>query len=346
MKRMKIISFFLITLFLVNSGIQIVLGNNQIILNELDRYNLLINEQISTIDHQYIRNVLLSRTREIILLNFSVQNHGEPINSVTLQVRINGQLKTRTYYMREKISLTESESYQFSLPQKLYLPLGNVSEKSFEFSITLILDPIIVWRPSTINFQIINAEIITMDYYNPIELSSLDIFPPTQFYTVEPEKYSFLEKSLVIHSFIFINPPPTGFSFLCTLRITLTQLGIESVTINQHRYSGVGTPLLIINYSLSSSEITPINEILLLIKPDYNGFDNTKAVRVELELSGVFKKDQKSNILLIKHPIPGWIMLPVLILILFGFPYYYAYQELVVQREKEILNPINQNKNY
>ncbi|WP_455463239.1 hypothetical protein, partial [Candidatus Hodarchaeum mangrovi] len=204
MKRIEIFTFFLVISFLVSSGIQVVLGNEQTNLNVIDRYNLYINEQISTVDQEYIRSVLLTRSREIVLLNFTVQNHGEPISSVTLQAKINGQFKTRTFYLMEKISLSESESYQFSLAQQLYLPLGSVTENSLKLSITLILDPTINWRTSNINFQIINAELITMDYYNPLELSSLDIFPASQYFIVEPEKYTFLDKSLAIHSYLFV----------------------------------------------------------------------------------------------------------------------------------------------
>ena len=346
MKRIKLLNFFIVTVFLVSFGTHVVIRNNQAFLNELDRYDLFINEEISTIDQEYSRNIPLYRTREIYCLNFTVQNHGDPLESVTLQVRINEQFKTHTYYTREKTSLSEIESYHFLLAQSLYLPLENVSKNTLDLSITLILDSTIDWRSSAIDFQIIHAEIIAMAYNNPLELKSLDIFPTTQLYNVKPEKYSFLEKSLVIHSFIFVISPPTGFFLEFNLCVTLKQLGIESVTINQHRYSGIGAHTLIINHSLSSSEITSTNEIFLLIKPDYNGFDSTKVVEVKLELSGVFKKDLQSYTLLIKHPIPGWIMLPVLILILFGFPYYYAYQEMVVQREKEIIDPTNQNNNY
>ena len=84
----------------------------------------------------------------------------------------------------------------------------------------------------------------------------------------------------------------------------------------------------------------------MIISPDYDSFYVPTRVVVEVTAVGVLQSHSSApfvNILEV-HPIPVIIMFPILIISLFGVPYYLVYQEQSSDPDNNILDPQKQTK--
>ncbi|MHA1975103.1 MAG: hypothetical protein ACTSW1_19110 [Candidatus Hodarchaeales archaeon] len=303
--------------------------------NIFDTYNLGIGETTSEIESNYTRFVALRDIRDYSIINFSVLNEGEPISSVTLQVKIANDLVVKTFRTTEKTALVETLSYQFELPQNLYIALNTLPSKDLSIEISVIIDPVIDWRESDISLKIEKVELVCFDTFELQEedFNELLLLPEKQIFHLTPSKYTFLRKKIVIEGMTFVALPDDQV-LECSVELKTDKIPILSVSVEDKTYYFNGENEIIINFTTTLTE----NFLSLVIEPDYESLISESNIEIRLAIQGRLIKGDSLVLLKSKHPIPEWIMLPILVSILFGLPYYYAYQDMLTEKDKEILD--------
>ena len=84
----------------------------------------------------------------------------------------------------------------------------------------------------------------------------------------------------------------------------------------------------------------------ILVAPDYEGLSGLTNISLSFTASGRLESVPISSFddVLGSHPVPGWLMFPILLVSLFGVPYYLVYQEHLTSRDNNILDPKKQTK--
>ncbi|MHA1330918.1 MAG: hypothetical protein ACTSR2_07565, partial [Candidatus Hodarchaeales archaeon] len=310
--KMALFCYILIIINLSYLNQSISLGSSQN--SNYDIYNLGILDTVTSDETTYTRFVALKIIRDYSIVNLTVKNNGEPLDSITVQIKVENDIVINTFATKEKTTLVETLSYQFEFSQNLYVILDNLSSKDLTLEISIIIDPVIDWRESDISLSIIGSELICFDSSEmpENEYSEFLFLPKKQMFHLTPTKYTFLRKKLVVKGLLFIDIPD-GMVLDCNLAVVLDQIKISSISLNEKNYYFDSQNNVNFNFTLNRNSLSKVYSISIVINPDYDSLGSETDAHVKFGIKGRFLKAESRTLLDSKHPIPEWLMLPILV---------------------------------
>ncbi len=351
-QRLRYLAIILV-LFLLNfySGIlgsisTATVHNTTTEITPLEKFDLGLTGVITEVESSFKRNMVLSKTWDHLVLNMTIQNFGDPLDNVFLKVNVNGVPTQATFSTLEQKNLAKAFYYQFEVPQTLVMILNHTKQTEVELEILVILDHAVALRNLYVNLSINCAELIGLNLVEPYERGNLPIFPVNHLYQIQPAKFSFLKKNLLASIILFVQIP-SEMRLDCTISATLEGVGIDYLKVDdQTFYPNRSTRSIDFNYSISEISNDQGLPLTILVAPDYEGLSGLTNISLSLAVSGELESIPESSVndVLGSHPIPGWLMIPVLIVGLFGVPYYLVYQEHITSRDNNILDPKKHTK--
>ncbi len=302
--------------------------------------DLHFSSQMHNAEVHYQRLVILpSGNWDKFILIILVQNFGEPLDNVFVSVRSNEETSERVFNTYEQSGLRNSLAYQFEQAQELIIPLNITHQEQVLLSLTVMLDSLISWRESNYNFSIFSTSLHCVDFVQPKErIQRLPIFAPTHVYIVQPSQISLFSKKILSKCFVPISIPE-GMELNALLNITMVGASFDFLSLDFGANTAKGENKVQINTSLSSEKLNEqFWELRLFILPSFSSSEEFVSITISVEVQGILKKITENNDeeLLSSHPIPGIIMIPFLVFILFGIPYYYVYQEELTEKNDRI----------
>ncbi len=330
--------FLIIPCGLVSSNPAIAIESSSNNSFEFKKIDLQLSEEISISEVYFQRTFFLEKEWDIIVLNLTVQNLGDQVDGVALQVHIDNNIISHTYNALEQ-GLVKAYSYQFELHQNLILPLNYSGSGIKQIEIRLILDHTPSVTLPIVNFSIAQGEILAIDYLRPITSGmQLPISSSTYQYIIQPANLVFLQKKLCLTTYLYCQIP-SGMHLDSTISVIIDRVGINQIQINGESFHGASGNS--VTFNLTIPENNRFSKLDFTIYPSYSQvFENTK-IKLFLSISGNLSQNtySESEGELGPHPIPWWLMYPIILVGLFGFPYYSVYKEHLTNRNEEILDP-------
>jgi hypothetical protein len=304
------------------------------------RYDL--NFAYTMIDPEltFNRLIVMPRDWDKLFLNLSVQNYGEPIDTILTSIKINDVLTEYAFSSNERVGLKNCLVYQFDHPQTLIIPLNYSYQEILSVSISIHLDSLISWREVEYKFEISTTYLHGINLVQPLSNQSLIIMPGNFKYVLQSSQTSYFGKRLLLKSFIAVEIPD-NMHLSSALEITILGAQIEYVTIGTENTHALDGNLARINTTVNKNDLRDqIWHMSIYIIPFIDSHDNYSIITVSLRAHGILHDNGLSNknLDLTMHPIPGFIMTPVLIFLLFGIPYYYVYQEELKDSDDRIID--------
>lgn len=306
----------------------------------LEKFDLGITEVMTEEEISFHRNIVMSQTWDQLLLNMSVQNFGDILENVYLQVKINNNFIQGTFSNLEEVGLVKAFSYQFEIPQTLLLVLNYTKQIEIKMEILVILDFGLMWHDPYVNFSIYGTELIGINLIQPYETEILPLFNVHHQYQIQPAKFSILEKDLLASPILFVRIP-SEMQLDCMFLVTLEGIGIHYVTINDCSfYTNKASQTTNFNLSIIETTETQGLSMKVIVTPDYEEVTEVTYVSLSIYAFGVLNSTPVSPFddALGSHPISSWLMFPILLVCLIGLPYYFVYQEHLVDKDKNILD--------
>ncbi len=275
-----------------------------------------------------------------LVLKMIVQNFGESLDNVFISVRNNEEIIECIFKTYEQSGLRNSLAYQFEQAQELIIPLNITNQEQILLSLTVMLDSLISWREPVYNFSILSTSLHCVNFVQPEEnIQRLPIFSPSHTYIVQPSKISLFSKKILSKCFVPI-PIPDGMELNAILNITMVGASFDFLSLGFGVNSANGDSEVQINATIHGENLNEqFWELHLYFLPYFSSTDDFVSITIDVEVHGILKKITTSNDedLLSSHPIPGLVMIPLLVFILFGIPYYYVYQEELTEKNDQIL---------
>ena len=310
-----------------------------------ETHDLRISQVCTEGETLFERTVILSQVWDRLILNLTVQNHGDHLENVFLTVIANGALVRASFSAFEEVGLIQAFSYQFEVPQSLLITLNCSDQTQVNLEISVLLDFGMTLGAPIIDFAIQGAQLIALNLVKPLERQSLPLLQANQ-YQIQPVKYSFLKKNFLISPMLYVQIPE-DMQLHCTVSVLLRGTKIKFVTIDdQTFYPNENDFIIDFNITKTSTLVDQDLFLTMVISPDYEGLNGLTQIVVETSVVGVVLplSNQPFANVLGAHPVPMIIMFPVLLVTLFGIPYYLVYQEHVSPRDKDIIDPQKQTK--
>ncbi|MFX0050557.1 MAG: hypothetical protein ACFE8U_04625 [Candidatus Hermodarchaeota archaeon] len=311
----------------------------------LEKTDLGINEVVNETESVFQRNLFLSRSWNKLILNLSVQNFGDSLDKVVLQITTDGVQVQAIFNTLEQVGLIKAIAYQFEIPQSLIVHLNFTGQKELQLEIRLLLDHIVSWRSPKVNFKINKAELIGLNSSHINDNEELILLAANHQYQIQPADFSMLEKKLLAQSYFFASFPEDK-QLDCTITVVSQGAELNYVSVDEEIFYSNKSQEIRFNWAF---DYLPVNQFFLLniiISPDYDNLNGITEIRISLNISGTLI--QKANLsfeeFLGSHPIPGWLMHFILLIILFGIPYIKVYQEQVANQDERILDSKKQTK--
>ncbi len=317
----------------------------------LDRFSeihdLRISQVLTEVETTFQRTIILSQVWDQIILNMTVQNYGDHLNNVFLKVTANDTSIQATFSAFEEVGLVQAISYQFEVPQTLVMRLNYTEQTQIQLEISILLDFGVTLGEPSVDFSIQGAQLIAFNRAKPRERQLLPLYQANHQYQIQPVKYSFLRKNLFTSPVLYVQIPADA-QLDCTVSVSLHGTKINSLTIDDQTFYPSESNFLI-NFNLTRT-FSPVDQDLFLtmiISPDYEGLTGLTQIVLSITVVGGLQPLSTPpfvNLSLGAHPIPGIIMFPILLISLFGVPYYLVYQEHISDRDENILDPQKQTK--
>ncbi|MFX0206338.1 MAG: hypothetical protein ACFFDT_10140 [Candidatus Hodarchaeota archaeon] len=310
-----------------------------------ETHDLKISQVLTEMETVFERTIILSQSWDRLVLNMTVQNRGDHLENVFLKATANGAPVHATFSAFEEVGLVQAFSYQFEVPQMLLVTLNYSKQTQVQIDIILVLDFGVTLGAPMVDFVIQGAQLIALNLAQPLESQPLPLLQANQ-YQIQPVKYSFLKKNLILSPALYVQIPEEMLLY-CTISVLLCGTKINYLTIDDQTFYPSENDFKI-EFNLTKT-IPTINQDLFLtmiISPDYASLEGLTQVNVEVTVVGVLQSrssDPFVNVLG-SHPVPVLIMFPFLIITLFGIPYYLVYQEHVSNHDNHLLDPQKQTK--
>jgi hypothetical protein len=275
----------------------------------------------------------------------TVQNRGDHLENVFLKVIASGAPVQATFSAFEEVGLVQAFAYQFEISQTLLTTLNYTGQTQVQLDIILVLDFGVTLGTPMVDFTIQGAQLIALNLAQPLERQSLPLLQANK-YQIRPVKYSFLKKNLILSPVLYIQIPEE-MQLHCTISVLLHGTKINCLTIDDQTFYPSENDFKI-DFNITKTTSTNNQDLFLrmIISPDYEGLEVPTTIIVEVTAVGVLQSRSSApfvNVLGV-HPIPVLIMFPILIISLFGVPYYLVYQEHLSDRDNDILDPQKQTK--
>jgi hypothetical protein len=175
--------------------------------SKFKKLDLQLSEEIFISEVYFQRTFFLEKEWDLLVLNLTVQNLGDPFNGVVLQVHIDDNIISYRYNALEQIGLVKAYSYQFELHQNLILPLNYSGSGIKQIEIRIILDHVPSVILPNVNFSIVQGEILAFDYLQPTNNMQLPISSSNYQYLIQPANLVFLQKKLCLTTYLFCQIP-------------------------------------------------------------------------------------------------------------------------------------------
>ena len=159
-------------------------------------------------------------------------------------------------------------------------------------------------------------------------------------YALQSSQISYFGKRLLLKSFIPVDIPDNMY-LSSILEITILGAQIDYLTIDGENTHAMDGNLVRINATVNTNDLRDqIWYINLYIIPFIDTHDDYSIITLSLRAHGILKAINllTKDLDLTKHPIPGFIVTPVLIFLLFGIPYYCVYQEELTEKDDRIID--------
>ncbi|MFX0170605.1 MAG: hypothetical protein ACFE9L_01665 [Candidatus Hodarchaeota archaeon] len=311
----------------------------------LEKIDLGINEVVNETESVFQRNLALSRSWNKLILNLSVQNLGDSLDKVILQVITNDVQVQATFNTLEQAGLIQAIAYQFEVPQSLIVNLNFTGQKELQIDIRLLLDYIVTWRSPKVDFRINKAEIIGLNSSNLNDNEELILLAANHWYHIQPVDFSMLEKKLFVQSYFFASFPD-DYQLDCTITVASQGVELNYVSIDEKSFYSTKSQEIRFNWTFDNLPGTEFFLLNIIVSPVYDNLIGITQTKIFLNISGtLFEKANLSfKEFLGSHPIPGWLMHLILLITLFGIPYIKVYQEQVANQDEGILDSKKQTK--
>lgn len=338
----------LLTLFLLLvysvffSSVTIAIPQTPIIATSTsETFDLRISQIVTEVESTFQRKIVLSRAWDLLILNMSVQNFGDRLDNVFLKVKTNGAPTQSTFSTFEDVGLIQAFCYQFELPQTLVLTLNCTKQTEIQLEILVILDHGVSLRDTNVNFSVQKAQLIALDLLPPVEREILPLLSADHQFQIQPVKFSFQKKNLLASPILLVQVPP-GMQLACTVSVTLQGTGIDYLMVDEQTFhASERSHSISFNLTITETSENQVLPIKVLVAPDYEGLSGLTRIFLSFTISAVLEPLPSSPFVHVlgAHPIPGWLMFPILLIGLFGVPYYLVYQEHLVNRDENIIDP-------
>ncbi|MFX0181889.1 MAG: hypothetical protein ACFE95_02305 [Candidatus Hodarchaeota archaeon] len=311
----------------------------------LEKVDLGINENVNETESVFQRKFVLLRPWDNLILNLSVQNFGDSLDNVLLEVTTDGVQVQSIFKTLEQVGFTKSIAYQFEIPQLLIVNLNHTGQKEHQLEIRLLLDHTVTWRSPKVDFSINTAEIIGLNSSQLIDNEELILFAPHHQYQIQPADFSMLEKKLLVQSYFFASFPPDK-QLDCKITVVSHDVELNYISVDGEVFHISKSREFSFNRTFDYLPATDFFSLKILISPNYNRLSGITQIRISLNISGFLAPNTNFsfNEFLDSHPIPGWIMFPLLLITLFGIPYALAYQEHVANQDENIFDSKKQTQ--
>ena len=310
------------------------------ITSEGDRINLFFSQLINTSEFYFERVISLTKNWEILILNLSIQNLGEALDNIFVSIDCNGITTDFVFNSQIRTGFKNSLAYQFEQSQSLIVPFNYSYQEHLYLTISIFLDSIISWREPKYSFTVNSAVIHCLNPVQPKEKTSLSVFSAKHQYQIQPSKVSFLDKKILTQCFIPIRIPDNH-KLSTNIRIQISGAQFDFISINTNPNTAVKGYNALLNTTVpKESVIRNIWELNLFITPLFNVRDEITLIVIDVEVQGIVEEIYRTKEMssIGSHPIPGFIMIPVLVLVLFGIPYFYVYKEELKEKKDHIID--------
>ncbi|MHA2074436.1 MAG: hypothetical protein ACXACU_10945 [Candidatus Hodarchaeales archaeon] len=305
--------------------------------SKFKKLDLQLSEEIFISEVYFQRTFFLEKEWDLLVLNLTVQNLGDPFNGVVLQVHIDDNIISYRYNALEQIGLVKAYSYQFELHQNLILPLNYSGSGIKQIEIRIILDHVPSVILPNVNFSIVQGEILAFDYLQPTNNMQLPISSSNYQYLIQPANLVFLQKKLCLTTYLFCQIP-SGMQLDSTISVVIDRVGIDQIQINGESFHGVSGNPVIFNLTIPANN--GFSRLDFTIYPSYKQVHENTKLKLFVSISGNLSQNTNSQSEgELGPPIPWWLMYPIILVGLFGFPYYNVYKEHLISRKEEILDP-------
>lgn len=298
------------------------------ILNTKDSINLFIQQNIEKAEIKFRRIISLSKEWDILFLNLTVQNNGDPLENVFLSTSMNEKISEYSFESYNREQTTKRLVHQFEQRQSLISPLNYSFDEIQTIIISVLLNPMIPWRSPIFNFTIISAVIHCCDLSTFESSSPLNHFPLVHTYYIRKSEISFLSSKILIRVLIPIEIPLNQ-ELVTTVKLKISGARFSIISFNEgENYICNGTEVefnTVVNHDMIRNNIWNLE---ISIHPSFVSAEDYTLLIISSEIHGVFQEATsiRGNELH-SHPIPNSIMQPILIFIFFCVPYYHVFKE-------------------
>jgi hypothetical protein len=305
--------------------------------SEFKKLDLQLSEEIYISEVYFQRTFFLEKKWDILVLNLTVQNLGDPFDGVVLQVHIDNNIISHMYNALEQVGLVKAYSYQFELHQNLILPLNYSGSGIKQIEIRIILDHVPSVTLPKVNFSIVQGQILAFDYLQPATSMQLPISSSSYQYLLQPANFVFLQKKLCFTTYLFCQIP-SGMQLDSIISVVIDKVVIDQIKIHGESFHGVSGNHVIFNLTIpENNKFTRLN---FTIYPSYTQVHENTKIKLYISISGKLSQNTNSQSEgELGPPIPWWLMYPIILVGLFGFPYYNVYKEHLISKNEEILDP-------
>ena len=303
--------------------------------------NLFFSREMHEAEAYYQRLIIIPFNNwNTLILKMLTQNFGESLDSVVISVRSNDEIIEKTFNTYEQSGFRNSIAHQFEQVQELIIPLNFTKRDQVPLSITVMLDSLISWRKPDFNFTIISSTLHCVSFIQPGEkIQNLPVFSSTHTYVVQSSQISLFSKK-ILSKYIIPISIPEGMVLYSILNVTMSGATFDFLSLGSGANEANGGNIAQINTTITSDMISEqFWEIQLYTLPSLPSNDDFVPITISVDAQGIIKPldIDKTETFLSTHPIPGLLMIPLLIFVLFGIPYYYVYQEELTEKNEQIL---------
>ncbi|MFW9855035.1 MAG: hypothetical protein ACFFFG_08230 [Candidatus Thorarchaeota archaeon] len=308
--------------------------------------------QITESRYVFYTTVGFSEVWERVLLNMTLQNMGDELDQILVVVNLNGDISEGVFKqyeeLRDSIGL-RALAYQFELPQSLLLPLNHTPQTYYDLEIVLNLDGGISWSNPGINVQILEAAILGFQPISGTEWKVLPILGAERNFRIQPNVFNYQwsrTKLLSTGLLTVLIEDPASQMLETQVNLSVEGIGINSLTIAGQTTHFEGNHQVEVAQNLVFNHQVPIYPIAIMISPEIIETTEPILVKMSIQISG--QVEPRSDIFplmkLPPHPIPTLLMWLVLIIALFGIPYWYVFQENLADTPETLLETKTEKK--
>ncbi|MHA2100701.1 MAG: hypothetical protein ACW99A_18685 [Candidatus Kariarchaeaceae archaeon] len=300
--------------------------------------DLYLSNRISVPEVTYQRLVILSYdTWDHLLLQIIVQNYGESLDSVFVSIMCNGILTEKEFNTYEQLGSNLYLSHQFEQVQELIIPLNISREKNISLTFTVSLDPVFSLRDPTYNFSIYSASLHSVNLIQPRDVQPLPIFSPSHSFIVQPKKLSLFNKKILVKCLIPVLIPD-GMELNALVNVKMTGASFDHFSLDSEIKEVRGKNNVNINTTINKENLNgDIWFLLVSVTPLLSSNNDPIPLTISVDIYGKLKPhfDYYRENFLSTHPIPIPVMIILFIILLYVIPYYFVYQEEMMEKKIE-----------